>query len=194
MAITWHILLACIFFGGIFSVDGFCLRPYDHPDWKSKSLAERAEAVDIVVYGNVTVSPCKKPPPTTSPPVTKPSTPENNATAKNNATAGENITTTAAAPTSAPPTTHSSGGINDSQPVNSSSISPTNPYNCSAGFYNISVEVLCVIKGGHLPQELQLEQFGLGEGMCVHENETVDQFHAYEGKNYVFFLGRYVKF
>lgn len=182
MGLSAVIFVAFFVSAEIFSVDAFCRRPYDFPDWESKTLAKRAEAVDIVVYGNVTASPCKKPPPTKAPTTALPTTSAN--ATQGNSTQGNS---TQVSSTAAPATPEIKSNSSSHSPESSDS-----SYNCSSAFYNVTVKVFCVIKGGHLPEILHLEKFGLGEEMCVHPNETIHQFHAYEGLNYVFFLGRYV--
>ena len=43
------------------STDAFCERKYKMPYWVPKSLVQRAAESDIVIYANVTESPCLKP-------------------------------------------------------------------------------------------------------------------------------------
>lgn len=165
-------------------VEAFCKREWD---WKRQSEEERAADADIVVYARVMKSPCLKPKPV-APTDKEDSVPklENGTITQNNSSSGNqtvNITTTTEPPTSAtaPPSTL-----------------PTESFlskiNCSAETYNVTLEVFCVVKGGAVSQFIHVDGFGIDENNCLNEesmNDTVDEYHAYNMKNYTIFLGRY---
>ena len=127
------------------SVEGVCFRKYINPFWMPKSLTQRAAEADIVIYGNVTESPCEIPTfvyrqiVTTSPPT--------------NAT---NSSSSTQQPTSTP-------NVNNTQ-VNITDICLTR------GLYNVSLKVHCVIKGGSVPHVVRLRGLGFEPEMCPYRN------------------------
>lgn len=165
-------LAACICVMSVLhSMEAFCERKYKNPYWIPKSFTQRAAEADIVIYGNVTESPCVKPTFIYRQIVT--TVPTTNAT---------NSSSIAQQPTPAPK-------VNNTQ-VNITGICLTR------GLYNVSLKVHCVIKGGSVPDVVHLRGLGFGPEMCTYRTsnfmETVQSFHVYKGLNYVIFLGRWV--
>lgn len=151
------------------STDAFCERKYKMPYWLPKSLAQRAAESDIVIYANVTESPCLKPTfiyqQTTAAPTV--------ANSSNSSSSSQKLTPGA-----------------DNVELNTTDV-------CVIGrLYNVSVLVHCVIKGGPVPQVVHLRAVGVGPGMCPNTSsmynyiENFHSFHVYKGKNYLIFLGR----
>ncbi|KXJ12846.1 uncharacterized protein LOC110241484 [Exaiptasia diaphana] len=166
-------------------VYGFCSRPYDFMYWEPQTLVQRSIDADIIVYAEVIDSPCKKPAPltTTPPPTTTAIFDRLNISLSSNSTnqTSEYVTpeptTTTPAPTTIP--------LNTSTPI-------VPGHNCSTEPYNVSLQIHCVIKGGALPEYINVTGLGLGDDICVDKNwnETVHEYHAYHGLNYTFFLKR----
>lgn len=161
------------------STNAFCERLYKNPFWTPKSLSQRAVDADIVIYGNVIESPCVKP-----------------------IFVAQNFTT--APPTNATNSTSSSQPVTPNiQPVTNSSVNITQGNTTDIclmrGLYNVTIDVLCVIKGGSVPYKLHLRSFGFGPEKCVYYHrgynywEIMQSFHVYKGLNYLIFLGRWVK-
>lgn len=151
------------------ATDAFCERMYKNPNWIPKSLSQRAAEADIVIYGNVTESPCVKP------------------TFINR----QSLAT-------APPANATNSSSSVQEPTPSFNITEGNITDIcfTRGLYNVSLKVHCVIKGGSVPRVVHLRALGFGPGMCTFRTfnymETVQSFHVYKGLNYVIFLGRWV--
>ena len=152
------------------STEAFCERMYKNPLWRPKSLTQRAAEADIVIYGNVTESPCVKPTIIYRPVFTTAS-PVGNAT-------------------------NSSSSVQQPTPSFNITEGNTTDICLSRGLYNVSIKVQCVIKGGSVPRVVHLRALGFGPDMCVYYNriynfmETVQSFHVYKGLTYIIFLGR----
>lgn len=159
------------------STDAFCERLYKNPYWSPKSLAQRALDADIVVYGKIAESPCVKP-------IFK-------------------FVNTTNLPTLSTNATNSSSGVQLTLPSNTSNIDMRNSTDENATdiclrreFYNVTMNVSCVIKGGAVPSVIHLRSFGFGPNKCTYFTrgftyyETVQSFHVYKGQNYLVFLGR----
>lgn len=156
------------------STTAFCERKYKKPYWIPKSLSQRAAEADIVIYGNVTESPCMKPI-SVNPKQIFPAACIANAT-------------------------NSSTVFNSSvqQPTPNLNITEGNITDIclTCALYNVSLQVHCVIKGGSVPRMVHLRGLGFGPGMCTYGTyiynymETVLTFQMYKDRNYVIFLGR----
>ena len=151
------------------STDAFCERKYKMPYWVPKSLVQRAAESDIVIYANVTESPCLKP------------------------------TSIYQQTTAAPTVANATNSSSSFQKLKAGADNPelnTTDVCVIGGLYNVSVLVHCVIKGGPVPRVVHLRDVGIGPGMCAYRSsiyyftETVHSFHVYKGKNYLIFLGR----
>lgn len=150
--------------------DAFCERLYKNPFWSPKTAKQRASEADIVIYGNVSESPCVKPIFRYQPVGTV--SPPSNFT---NSTSSFQPTTTPS--------------------VNNNTELRNNTNVClSRGLYNVTLTVLCVIKGGTVPREVHLTNLGFGPQMCTYFTynyiETIQSFHVYRGLTYLIFLGR----
>lgn len=151
------------------STAAFCERPYRDPYWTPKTVIQRAIEADIVIYGNVTESPCVKP-----------------------------IIRYRQIFTTAPPTnaTNSSSSVQEPTPSLNNTQGNNSDVCLTRGLYNVSLKVHCVIKGGSVPRVVHLHALGFGPQMCTFRTfsymETVQSFHVYRGLNYVIFLGRSV--
>ena len=166
-ALHVFILASCAFH----CAEAFCERLYKKPYWSPRTATQRAAEADIVIYGNVSESPCVKPTFLYQPIITAP--PPSNAT--NSSSSLQPTMPTA----------------NSSRPGNITNVTDT----ClTRGVYNITLTVLCVIKGGLVPREVHLTNLGFGPEMCTYFTysyfETVQSFHMYRGLTYVIFLGR----
>lgn len=159
------------------STDAFCERLYKNPYWSPKSLAQRALDADIVVYGKIAESPCVKP-------IFK-------------------FVNTTNLPTLSTNATNSSSSVQLTLPSNTSNIDMRNSTDENATdiclrreFYNVTMNVSCVIKGGAVPSVIHLRSFGFGPNKCTYFTrgftyyETVQSFHVYKGQTYLVFLGR----
>lgn len=182
-------LFIVIFSTAIVHIDSFCSRPYDYPDWESQTIEQRSQDADIIVYAEVINSPCHKPEPptTTQAPTTAAPTILERIGLVNSTTNGSlSVNYTTSAPTTTQATTTTAAPTTTAIPT-------TIPaHNCSFGSYNASLRIHCVIKGGAIPEYINLDEFGLGNESCVFRelNETEHDFHAYNGKNYTIFLKR----
>ncbi|KAK3709535.1 hypothetical protein QZH41_018985 [Actinostola sp. cb2023] len=170
------------------SVNGFCSRPYDFFVWEPQSIVERSMDADIIIFAEIMDSPCRKPAPLTTipPPTTAAILEKIGLNSTGNSTGNETEYATPE-PTPIPTTT----SVPTTVPMNvSSSIEPR--HNCSTDPYNVSVKIHCVIKGGALPEYINIDGIGLSEDMCISYdwNETEHDYHAYHGQNYTFFLKR----
>ncbi|XP_048580730.1 uncharacterized protein LOC116614910 [Nematostella vectensis] len=175
-------------------VESFCRRPYDFADWQRQSLARRSKNADIIIYAEILESPCKKPIPlTTLPPSTIPTTaPTLNLTAPQNSSNNINSSSNSNVTTSPPPPT-TTQPPSTAAPTTAAPTVPGPVHNCSYELYNTTLKVLCVIKGGSMPEIIHLDGIGIDEKeMCVHEhlNETEGMYHMYDDGRYVIFLRR----
>lgn len=160
------------------SSDAICKHPKETKTWKRKGLVERAIESDIVIYGEVFSSPCWKPG-FVKPTAALLTTPTQLPSGFNSTNATSNSTV----PTSSPST------VNTTNPTtNMTTVSPTPPYNCSSEFYNAIIKVICVMKGGLVPQFVLLQGFGHGKGICL--DETYHDHHAYNMLKYMIFIQR----
>lgn len=174
-AVTFTVLFVASL---LHSSDAICKHPKETKAWKRKGLVERAIQSDIVIYGEVSSSPCWKPgfvKPTAAL-LTTPTQPPSGVNSTN-------TTSNATVTTSSPST------INTTNPTtNMTTASPTPPYNCSSEFYNAIIKVICVMKGGSVPQFVFLEGFGHGDGVCLDESQH--DHHAYNMLKYLIFIQR----
>ena len=168
---TIVVILAALFVVSMLkSCDAICKHPEETKTWKRKSLTERAAASDIIIYGEVISSPCWKP--GYVKPTVLPTTVQIVRGGGNNSS---NVTNNATASTT--------------PPVVNTTIAPTTPpYNCSSEFYNATIKVICVIKGGSVPLYVVLEGLGHGDGVCL--DESHHDYHAYNMLKYLVFIGR----
>ncbi|XP_068682700.1 uncharacterized protein [Montipora capricornis] len=165
------------------SSEAICKVPEDVKEWKKKSLTERAASSDIVIYGEVVYSPCWKPGYVrkTIPPTTVPILHGNNTVnATSNATVPRSNVTI--------PTGNVTVSTTRVQMVNATTAPTTPPYKCSSEFYNATIKVICVIKGGSVPLFILLEGLGQGDGVCL--DESLHDYHAYNQLKYLIFMGR----
>lgn len=143
---------------------------------------DRAIQSDIVIYGEVFNSPCWKPgfvKPTNAP-----------LTTPTQAPSGVNSTNTTSNTTGFITTPSPPKQENATANTTTQSIVPTTevPYNCSTEYYNATIKVLCVLKGGSVPLLINLEGLGHGEGVCL--DESYHDHHAYRMLKYLIFIGR----
>lgn len=156
------------------STTAFCERKYKNPYWIPKSLSQRAAEADIVIYGNVTESPCMKPI-SVNPKQIFPAACIANAT-------NSSTVFNSSVQQSTPNLNITEGNITD--------------ICLTCALYNVSLQVHCVIKGGSVPGMVHLRGLGFGPGMCTYGTyiynymETVLTFQMYKDRNYVIFLGR----
>lgn len=178
---------AIILLGAVSQATGFCSRPYDFVYWEPQTITQRSQDADIIIYAEVVDSPCHKPKPvtTTPTPTTSPLFDRLNISWSGNSTNETRVYTEKVTPQPIPTTLPITKAMNESTIYISS-------HNCSTEPYNVSLKVHCVIKGGALPEYVNVTGIGLGKDMCVSDewNETIHEYHAYHGQNYTFFLKR----
>lgn len=163
VTMTLTILLAASW---VMLCDAICKVPKDVKEWREKSLTDRAKASDIIIYGEVVYSPCWKPG------YVKPTTPTT--IFSGNTSTNTSINATVSTP--------------QMQTVNATTVPTTPPFKCSSEFYNATIKVLCVIKGGSVPLFILLEGLGQGSGVCL--DESYHDYHAYNQLKYLIFMGR----
>lgn len=165
VAIALTILLSA---SRVMLCDAICKVPKDVKEWREKSITDRAKASDIIIYGEVVYSPCWKPG------YVKPTTPLTTTIFSGNTSTNATINATVSTP---------------QMQTGNATTAPTTPlYKCSSEFYNATIKVLCVIKGGSVPLFILLEGLGQGSGVCL--DESYHDYHAYNQLKYLIFMGR----
>lgn len=145
------------------STDAFCERKYQKPYWIPKSLVQRAAESDIVIYANVTESPCLKP--------------------------TFIYQQTTAAPTVANATNSSTAGA-DNVELNTTDVCVIGGlYNVSVLVHCV-IKGGPVPRVVHLQAVGVGPGMCAYESSMYNFIETVHSFHVYKGMNYLIFLGR----